>query len=98
MLSHAQSQSQSASSSGAKSALLDRKIEECAAGLAPSVSKQLFSINKDNAATIVKYIEEPPQPESSPDSVLSNLGFFAAFTMGLKGPLFGGEMLKYSDT
>jgi integrase len=51
------SASTSTPTSTAKSALLDRKIEECAAGLAPSVTKQLFSINKDNAATIVKYIE-----------------------------------------
>jgi hypothetical protein len=46
-----------ASASTSASALLDRKIEECAAGLAPSVTKQLFSISKDNAAIIVKYIE-----------------------------------------
>jgi hypothetical protein len=47
----------SPASASTKSALLDRKIEECAAGLAPSVTKQLFSISEDNAATIVKYIE-----------------------------------------
>ncbi|MGB8132597.1 MAG: hypothetical protein WCE99_00260, partial [Nitrososphaeraceae archaeon] len=47
----------SPASASTKSALLDRKIEECAAGLAPAVTKQLFSISKDNAAIIVKYIE-----------------------------------------
>jgi hypothetical protein len=44
-------------STAAKSALLDRKIEECTAGLAPSFTKQLFSISKDNAAIVVNYIE-----------------------------------------
>ncbi|MGC2483583.1 MAG: hypothetical protein WA398_07460, partial [Nitrososphaeraceae archaeon] len=45
------------SQSVTKSALLDRKIEECAAGLLTSIIKQLHSIGEDNAATIVKYIE-----------------------------------------
>jgi hypothetical protein len=50
------SQSQaSASSSAAKSALLDRKIDECTVGLWASITK--LSLSKDNAATIVKYIE-----------------------------------------
>jgi integrase/recombinase XerD len=44
-------------STAAKSALLDRKIEECTAGLPRSFTKQLFSISKDNAATVVNYIE-----------------------------------------
>jgi hypothetical protein len=44
-------------SAAAKSALLDRKIEECTADLPRSVTKQLFSISKENAATIVNYIE-----------------------------------------
>jgi hypothetical protein len=56
MLSQSQSQSQSQASTSA-SALLDRKIEECAAGLWASVTKQLLSISKDNAAAIVKYID-----------------------------------------
>ena len=76
MLPHAQSLSQSqasASSSGAKSALLDRKIEECAAGLAPSVSKQLFSISIDNAATIVKYIEVIKTEVNPSDTYRRNL-------------------------
>jgi integrase/recombinase XerD len=52
------SQSQvSASMSAAKSALLDRKIEECTAGLPVSTTKQLYSLDKDNAATIVRYTE-----------------------------------------
>ena len=50
--------SASASTSAAtKSALLDREIEECTADLPRSVTKQLFSISKENAVTIVKYIE-----------------------------------------
>jgi integrase/recombinase XerD len=44
-------------STAAKSALLDRKIEECTAGLPVSTTKQLFSLDKDNAATIVRYTE-----------------------------------------
>jgi hypothetical protein len=52
-----QSQSEVSTSASTKSALLDRKIEECAAGLWASVTKQLFSISKDNAAAIVKYID-----------------------------------------
>jgi integrase/recombinase XerD len=55
MLSHTQSQSQSQKASA--SALLDRKIEECTAGLLVSTTKQLYSIGEDNAATVVKYIE-----------------------------------------
>jgi hypothetical protein len=52
------SQSQvSASTSAAKSALLDRKIEECTAGLPVSTTKQLYSLDKGNAATIVRYTE-----------------------------------------
>jgi hypothetical protein len=61
MLSQSQSQSQSevstSASAATKSAILDRKIEECAAGLWASVTKQLLSISKDNAAAIVKYID-----------------------------------------
>ena len=38
------------------SPLLDRNIEETAAGLTASYSKQLRSISEDNTATIVKYI------------------------------------------
>ena len=45
------------STSAALSALLDRKIDECTAGLWASIRKQLHSLSKDNAATIVKYIE-----------------------------------------
>jgi hypothetical protein len=45
------------SGSAIKSALLDRKIEECTAGLWASITRQLHSLNKDNTATIVKYIE-----------------------------------------
>jgi hypothetical protein len=41
----------------AKSAILDRKIEECTADLLRSVTQQLFSNSKDNAATIVKYFD-----------------------------------------
>jgi hypothetical protein len=55
-----QSQSEVSTSATTKSALLDMKIEECAAGLWASVTKQLFSISKDNAAAIVKYIEGYP--------------------------------------
>ncbi|MGB8777952.1 MAG: hypothetical protein WCC82_06935, partial [Nitrososphaeraceae archaeon] len=60
MMLSSQSQSQvsaSSSSSVTKSALLDRKIEECTAGLLASLIKQLHSIGDDNAATVVKYIE-----------------------------------------
>ena len=58
MLSQSQSQvSASSSSSVTKSALLDRKIEECAAGLLASLIRQVHSIGDDNAPTIVKYIE-----------------------------------------
>jgi hypothetical protein len=49
--------STSTSTSASASALLDRKIEECTADLTASVNKQLLSIGKDNAATIVKYTE-----------------------------------------
>jgi hypothetical protein len=38
------------------SPLLDRKIEETAAGLPSSYAKQLRSISEDNAVTVVKYI------------------------------------------
>jgi hypothetical protein len=38
------------------SPILDRKIEETAAGLPASYTRQLHSISKDNAATIVDYI------------------------------------------
>jgi hypothetical protein len=38
------------------SPLLDRRIEETAAGLPYSYAKQLYSISKDNAATIIDYI------------------------------------------
>jgi hypothetical protein len=54
MLSQPQSQSQASASS---SALLDRKIEECTAGLAASATKRMYSISRDNAATIVQYLE-----------------------------------------
>ena len=47
----------SASASAAKSALLDTKIEECTAGLPVSSTRQLFSLDKDNAATVVRYME-----------------------------------------
>jgi site-specific recombinase XerD len=47
----------SASTSTSSSALLERKIEECTAGLTASVTKQLISIGENNAATIVKYTE-----------------------------------------
>jgi integrase/recombinase XerD len=67
------SQSQSQASASTKSALLDRKIEECTAGLAPSVSKQLFSISKDNAAIIVKYIEAVKTEVNPSDCYRRNL-------------------------
>jgi hypothetical protein len=74
VLSHAQSQSQAlASSSASASALLDGKIEECAAGLAPSVTKQLFSISEDNAATIVKYIDALKTEVNPSDSYRRNI-------------------------
>jgi integrase/recombinase XerD len=44
-----------------------------AAGLAPSVSKQLFSINIDNAATIVKYIEVIKTEVNPSDTYRRNL-------------------------
>jgi hypothetical protein len=52
-----QSEISKLASTAAKSALLDRKIEECTANLPLSVTKQLFSISKNNAATIVRYID-----------------------------------------
>jgi hypothetical protein len=74
VLFHAQSQSQaSASYSASASALLDRKIEECTAGLTASVTKQLFSISKDNAATIVKYIEVLKTEANPSDSYRRNI-------------------------
>ncbi len=63
----------SPASASTKSALLDRKIEECAAGLAPSVTKQLFSISKDNAAIIVKYIEVVKTEVNPADSYRRNI-------------------------
>jgi integrase len=63
----------SSASASTKSALLDRKIEECAAGLAPSVTKQLFSISEDNAATIVKYIEVVKTEVNPADSYRRNI-------------------------
>ena len=51
MLSH------SRASASASSALLDRRIEECTAGLAASTTKRLYSISRDNAAIIVHYLE-----------------------------------------
>jgi hypothetical protein len=36
------------------SPLLDRRIEETASGLPYSYAKQLYSISKDNAATIIE--------------------------------------------
>ena len=38
------------------SPILDRKIEETGAGLPASYTRQLHSISKDNAATIIDYI------------------------------------------
>jgi hypothetical protein len=38
------------------SPLLDRKIEETAAGLTASIARQLHSIGEDNSATLVKYV------------------------------------------
>lgn len=46
----------SQTSQKSQSSLLDLKINETAAGLPASFGKQLHSINKDNAGTIVKYI------------------------------------------
>ena len=63
----------SQASASTKSALLDRKIEECTAGLVPSVSKQLFSISKDNAAIIVKYIEVVKTEVNPADSYRRNI-------------------------
>jgi integrase len=63
----------SPASASTKSALLDRKIEECTAGLAPSVTKQLFSISEDNAATIVKYIEVVKTEVNPADSYRRNI-------------------------
>jgi hypothetical protein len=57
MLSSRSQHELSASISATKSALLDRKIDECTAGLWASITKRLHSLSKDNAATIVKYIE-----------------------------------------
>jgi hypothetical protein len=57
MLSQAQSHSRASASDSASSALLDRKIEECTAGLAASTTKHMYSISRDNAATIVQYLE-----------------------------------------
>jgi hypothetical protein len=56
MLSQPQSRV-TASASASSSALLDRKIEECTAGLAASTTKRMYSISRDNAATIVQYLE-----------------------------------------
>jgi len=39
-----------------KSAILDRKIDETAAGLQSAVAKRLHSINETNAAIIVDYV------------------------------------------
>jgi hypothetical protein len=50
------STSSSTSSKTAKSALLERKIDETAAGLQASVAKYLCLINENNAAIIVEYI------------------------------------------
>ncbi|MGB7679997.1 MAG: hypothetical protein WBL49_14405, partial [Nitrososphaeraceae archaeon] len=44
------------SPSPSPSPLLDRKIDEAAAGLTAAIAKQLHSIGEDNAATIVKYV------------------------------------------
>ena len=63
----------SPASASTKSALLDRKIEECAAGLAPAITKQLFSISKDNAAIIVKYIEVVKTEVNPADSYRRNI-------------------------
>jgi integrase/recombinase XerD len=57
MLSQSQvSASASTSSKTAKSALLERKIDETAAGLQASVPRQLHSISETNAVTIVEYV------------------------------------------
>lgn len=40
----------------AKSALLERKIDETAAGLQKAIARQLHLINEDNAAIIVEYV------------------------------------------
>jgi hypothetical protein len=47
----------STSTSTSASALLDRKIEEAAAGLTAAVTKHLFSIGDNNSAIIVRYVE-----------------------------------------
>jgi hypothetical protein len=46
----------SSNTNASKSALLDRKIEETAAGLPKYYTELLRSVAKDNAATIVEYI------------------------------------------
>jgi integrase/recombinase XerD len=56
MLSQSQSQVSASTQAGTKSALLDRKIEEAAAGLPAYFAKQLHNMTEANAATIVKYI------------------------------------------
>lgn len=59
MLSQSQHEvSTSTSTSAAMSALLDRRIDECTAGLWASITKKLHSIGKENSATVVKYIED----------------------------------------
>ena len=42
--------------SASANALLERKLDETAAGLQPSFSKQLHSISETNAAIIVEYV------------------------------------------
>jgi hypothetical protein len=89
MLSQAStSTSTTTSSPSSASALLERKIEECTAGLKPSVTKQLFSVGENNAATIVKDTEVMRTEVSASnhyrrDLILYHIDYRYSFTRGL---------------
>lgn len=51
-----QSQVSASTKIGSNSAILDKKIDETAAGLQSAVAKRLHSINETNAAIIVDYV------------------------------------------
>jgi hypothetical protein len=70
------------------SALLDRKIEECAAGLWASVTKQLLSISKDNAAAIVKYIDAIKTEVNPSSAYRRNIILLCRFSKYLKDKPF----------
>ncbi|MGB7557730.1 MAG: hypothetical protein WBM37_04365, partial [Nitrososphaeraceae archaeon] len=71
------------SPSPSPSPLLDRKIDEAAAGLTAAIAKQLHSIGEDNAATIVKYVGAIKSEVNPANQILIYVGPFCIFFLRL---------------